>query len=150
MILNNQPLFWVETATHLGHEFDSTGKQGLDCKIKQATYIGETVEILGLFEHAHPLHKITAIQTYACSFYGSNLFDFFGTEASSLYKAYNVSVRDAWLVPRHTKTYIVDNMLCGPLPHIKQAIMRRYVRFLQNLLHSEIPVIHDLTRTLSS
>ena len=38
-------------------------------------------------------------------------------------------------------------MLCGPLPHIKQAIMRRYVCFLQNLLHSEIPVIHDLAHS---
>ena len=35
VILNNQPLFWVERATHLGHEFDTSGKQGLDCKIKR-------------------------------------------------------------------------------------------------------------------
>ena len=53
-------------------------------------------------------------------------------------------MRDAWEVSRQTRTYIVDNLLSGTLPHIKQLILRRYVRFAQNLVKSENPIISGL------
>ena len=53
-------------------------------------------------------------------------------------------MRDAWEVSRQTRTYIVDNLLSGTLPHIKQLIIRRYVKFAQNLVKSENPIISGL------
>ena len=38
----------------------------------------------------------------------------------------------------------MDNLLSGTLPHIKQLIIRRYVRFAQNLVKSENPIISGL------
>ena len=118
--------------------------QYLDANMKRGAYIGETIELLNVFKSAHPLQKLTAVQTYACSFYGSNLWDLYGSAACQVYRAWQVTVRDAWEVSRQTRTYIVDNLLSGTLPHIKQLILRRYVRFAQNLVKSENPIISGL------
>ena len=154
ILLNGLPLPWVEHATHLGHEFHTSGAQDMDCNMKRGAYIGETIELLNVFQHAHPLQKLVAIQTYACSFYGSNLFDLYGPAACQLYRAWQVSVRDAWSVPRQTRTYIVDHLLAGPLPHIRQLILRRFVKYVKVLVSSMNPVISGLaywgTRTRQS
>ena len=97
--LNGEALPWVEHAAHLGHELHISGLQELDCNIKRGAYIGETVELLSVLHDIHPQQKLSAIQTYACSFYGSNLFDLYGPSACQLYRAWQVSVRDAWNVP---------------------------------------------------
>ena len=106
--------------------------------------IGETVELLNVFEYAHPLQKLSAIQTYSCSFYGSNLYDLYGPAANQLYRAWQISVRDAWGVPRSTRTFIVDHLLSGPFPHIKQLILRRYVKFVKVLVASMNPIVSAL------
>ena len=142
--LNGQALPWVEHAAHLGHELHSSGLQELNCNMKRGAYIGETVELLGVLNDVYPLQKLTAIQTYACSFYGSNLFDLYGPAANQLFRAWQISVRDAWDVPRQTKTYIVDHLLDGSHPHIRQLIFRRFVKFVQGLVYSKNPIISAL------
>ena len=87
IILNDQPLPWVDHAAHLGHEFHSSGLQELDCNMRRAAYVGESVELLNVFKYAHPLEKLSDIQTYTCSFYGSNLYDLYGPAANQLYRA---------------------------------------------------------------
>ena len=52
VILNNQPLPWVEHAAHLGHEFHTSGLQELDCNMRRAAYIGKYVELLNVFKYA--------------------------------------------------------------------------------------------------
>ena len=122
--------------------------------MRRGAYIGETTELLGIFQYAHPLQKLTAIQTYACAMYGSNLWNLYGPAACQMYKCWNVSVRDAWGVSRLTRTYIVDNLLSGSLPPIKQLVTRRYVRFVQGLSTSLNPVLSTLsywaTKTVQS
>ena len=136
---------WVEHAAHLGHEFHVSGLQEMDCNMKRGAYIGETVELLNVLNHAHPLQKLSAIQTYACSFYGSNLFDLYGPAAGRLYRAWQVSVRDAWDVPRQTRTYLVDHLLSGHYPHIRQLILRRFISFVKGLTSSMNPIISALS-----
>ena len=113
--------------------------------MRWGAYIGETIELLNVFEHAHPSQKLAAIQTYSCSFYGSNLWDLFGPAANQLYRAWQISVRDAWGVPRPTRTYILDHLLSVPFPHVKQLILRRYIKFVKVLVSSMNPVISALS-----
>ena len=54
ILLNGQPLPWVPHAAHLGHEFDTSGLQELDCNI------GESVELLNVFQFADPLQKVSS------------------------------------------------------------------------------------------
>ena len=110
--------------------------------------------ILGIFQYAHPLQKLSSIQTYACAMFGSNLWNLYGPAACQVYKCWNISVRDAWGVSRLTRTYIVDNLLSGSLPPIRQPIIRRYVRFVQGLATITNPVLstlsHWATKTVQS
>ena len=143
---NGHTLPWVDNATHLGHELHTSGTQDMDCRLRRAAYIGQTTELLGIFQYAHPVQKLKAIQTYACALYGSNLWNLYGSSAGQVYKCWNISVRDAWGVPRLTRTYIVDNLLSGSLPPIKQVVIRRYVRFVQGLMTSSNPVLSILSQ----
>ena len=113
--------------------------------MRRAAYIGESVELLNVFQFAHPLQKLSSVQTYACSFYGSNLYDLYGPAANQLYRAWQVSVRDAWGVPRQTRTYLVDHLLSNPFPHIRQIILRKYLKFVQGLVCSMNPVLSGLS-----
>ena len=112
--------------------------------MRRGAYIGETVELLNVFQYAHPMQKLAAVKTYSCSFYGSNLLDLYGPAACQLYRAWQVTVRDAWDVPRQTRTYIVDHLLSTPFPHIRQLILRRYVKFVTGLVYSKNPIISGL------
>ena len=87
----------------------------------------------------------TTIQTQACALYGSNLWDLYGPAACQTYKCWNVSVRDTRGVTRLTRTYIVDHLLAGSLPPLRQLVLRRYVRFVQSLVSSENPVLSVLS-----
>ena len=112
--------------------------------MRRGAYIGETVELLEVFRYAHPLQKLSAIQTYSCSFYGSNLYDLYGPAANQLYRAWQISVRDAWGVSRATRNYIVDHLLSVPFPHIRQLMLRRYVKFVKVCVASMNPIISAL------
>ena len=117
----------------------------MDCRLRRNAYIGVTKELLGMFKYAHPLQKLTAIQTYACALYGSNLWDLYGPAASQMFTCWNISVRDAWGVSRLTRTYIVDHLLSCSLPPIRQLVIRRYIGFVQSLVTSKNPVISTLS-----
>ena len=145
IVLNGRGLPWVDNATHLGHELHTSGSQDMDCRLRRFSFIGVTTELLGIFQYAHPMEKLTAIQTYACALYGSNLWDLYGQAASQMFTCWNVSVRDAWGLSRLTRTYIVDHLLSGSLPPIRQLVIRRYIRFLQSLVTSDNPVILTLS-----
>ena len=145
ILLNGRTLPWVDRAAHLGHELHESGNQEVDCNMRRGAYIGETIELLNIFKSAHPLQKLAAVQTYACSFYGSNLFDLYGQAANKLYKAWQVTVRDAWGVSRQTRTYIVDHLLCGHFPQIRQLMLRKYCKFVKGLVISSNPIISALS-----
>ena len=62
---------WVERADHLGHVMHYTASQDLDINSARGSYIGTSNEILNMFSFATPAQKLTAVQTYACAWYGS-------------------------------------------------------------------------------
>ena len=145
ILLNGNALPWVDNAAHLEHELHTTGNQDFDCRQRRSAYIGQTTELLGIFQYAHPLQKLAAIQTYACALYGSNLWNLYGPAAGQMFKCWNVTVRDAWGVTRLTRTHIVDHLLSGNLSPIKQLVIRRYIRFVQGLVKSQNQVLSVLS-----
>ena len=143
--LCGQPLPWVDTATHLGHELHYSGKQDFDCAITRAQFIGQSNEILNMFEFANPCQILTAVQTYACAWYGSCLWDLYGDAAGKAFRSWSTTVKMAYGLPRQCRTYIVDHLLSGTLPTVRQMIIRRYVQFAQKLTSSGNPVIWQLS-----
>ena len=77
IILNGDPLPWVETATHLGHELHQACHMDYDIKCKRAAYIEKTTNIQETFSFARPEQKIAAISVYAGGIYGFALWDLY-------------------------------------------------------------------------
>ena len=66
VVLNHQKLPWVSQVDHLGHIIHESGSQDIDCKKARGAYIGSSTELLRNFHS--PLQKLSAVQTYRCSF----------------------------------------------------------------------------------
>ena len=96
-----------------------------------------------MFSFGSPGQKLTAIQTYSCSWYGSMLWNLYSESANKCYRSWNTTVRMAHQLPRQTRTYIVENYLTE-LPSVKQLIIRRYVKYIQCLLSSNNETIWNL------
>ena len=148
LILNGKPLPWVETIEHLGHTIHESGKQESDCSQARAKFCEKSNEILSMFDFAHPLQKLTAINVYCNDWYGSMLWDLYGDAAGRAFRAWNTTVKIACGLDRATHTYIVEHFLSGNMPSVRQQIITRYIKFVGNLLQTTNPVI-SLLATLS-
>ena len=126
---------WVVHATHLGHELHQDGSMELDAKMKRASFIENSTEIREMFGFAKPNQVLSAVNTYACHFYGSMLWDLFGEMASQVYRSWNTCVKLAWFIPRSSHNFFVDG-LAAPLPSVRQKILCQYVSFCQKLTSS--------------
>ena len=143
--LCGKPLPWVNKASHLGHELDNSGNQEIDCSIARAQFIGQSNEILNMFEFAEPNQTLNAVQIYCCAWYGSCLWNLYGENAGKAYRSWSATIKMAHNLPRQCRTFIVENYLAGSLPSVRQIIIRRFIQFTQKLVTSENPVIWQLS-----
>ena len=132
---------YVPNATHLGHELHESGTMEYDARGKRAQFISNSLEVRELFSFASPLEILRAQKVYTCSFYGSNLWDLGGNMATQVYNSWWTGVRLAWEVPRATRGYLVQHVLCGGLTSAKVDILSRYVGFFRGLRHSPSPEV---------
>ena len=135
----------MDRATHLGHELDVTGNQEIDCSIARAQYIGQSNEILNMFEFAEPIQILNATQIYCCAWYGSNLWNLYGKAAGKAFRSWSATIKMSHNLPRQCRTFIVDHYLSGSLPSVRQIILRRFIQFTQKLVTSENPVLRQLS-----
>ena len=94
--LCGRPLAWWDKADHLGHHLDNTGTQEHDSSIARASFIGQSNEILNMFEFASPQQKLTAVQLYCCAWYGSMLWDLYGPSAEKAFRTWNTTCKIAY------------------------------------------------------
>ena len=113
---------WVTHATHLGHELHQDGTMEFDAKLKKANFIENSTEIREMFGFAHPNQVLSAVQTYACHFYGSMLWDLGGDMAGQVFRTWNTCVKLAWGIPRSSHNYFV-NFLASLLPAAKKRLL---------------------------
>ena len=84
VVFNHQKLPWVSQVDYLGHIIHESGSQDVDCRKARGSYIGSSTELLGIFHFCSPLQKLSAVQTYFCSFCGSNIWNLFSKCLSNL------------------------------------------------------------------
>ena len=97
-----------------------------------------------MFSFALPAQKLTAVNMYCNSWYGSMLWDLYGQAAGRAFRSWNTTVKIAWGVERATHTYIVDHLLAGDIPSVRQQVVQRYCKFVKGLLSSRNPIICTL------
>ena len=121
-----------------------------DARSKRMRFITDSLDIRDMFSWAHTMQILQAVQVYCSSFYGSMLYDLYGDEANMIYRCWNTATKLAWQVPRSTFTYLVDRVLRGGLPSIRDSILTRYVSFLRGLEKSNTKEIRILRFTACS
>ena len=135
LILCGKELPWVSESDHLGHILSSNGKMESDCLRSRADFIDKSVKTREMFNFAHPIEVLKAIDKYASCFYGSNLWDLGSREAEMLYASWRTNVKLIWGLPRQCKTLFIDHL--APFSaNLKVSLLSRFHNFFHGLLHS--------------
>ena len=140
---------WVETATHLGHEFTSEATMDTDSRMKRAAFISRSIEVRETFGFAKPAEILSAVLLYCCDFYGSMLWDFRSETTNMFFRSWRTRVKLAYMVPRWTKTFLVDHLLAVDLVSAKEEVLARFTGFVEKLAISpcrEVRVLGSLIR----
>ena len=148
LTLYGKELPWVSTGTHLGHEIHESGTMDLDTRVKRANFIEKSSDIRETFSFASPVEVLQAVKVYACSWYGSMLWDLKGDTTKQVFSAWGTCVKLAWHVPRQTHTYFVDHLLSSGLSHAKTDILARYAGFFHSLRSSPSQEVRILANLL--
>ena len=76
------------------------------------------------------------LNTYCTSFHGSGLWELCNKESKRLYKAWNVTMRITFQVPRTTHRYLIES-ISGKL-HLKVMLASWLIKFLGSLKTSSM------------
>jgi hypothetical protein len=136
LMLSGKSLPWVKSAVHLGHELRQECSMEHDTWTARAKFIDKSVSVRDMFSFARPAEVLSAMVTYCCDFYGSNLWDLYGDRAEQCYRAWSTAVKLTWEMPRTTHTWVVDNLLSCKLASARERILANYVGFLNRLRSS--------------
>ena len=154
IILNGDPLPWVDSVKHLGNllEFDNSMKT--DCVLKRGKFIGKINSLLQEFHYVEPQVMIKLINIYCTSFYGSSLWDIYSKKVTRIFSSWNVTIRNIFNLPWTTHRYLIEGV--SGTTHPKTMMCGRYIRFLETLSTcSKLSVrflaglVHDDRRTLT-
>ena len=95
--LCGKELPWVSSAVHLKHHLHEDGTLSHDIDVKQAEYIGKTVELREMLHFASPVEVLAATNIYCSDYYGSLAgWDLGGDKDSMFFHAWNTHVKLAW------------------------------------------------------
>ena len=131
IILNGQPLNWVPTIKYLGSTLQEDNSMEIDCERKRCTFIGKVHSLAQEFFFLDPLVRMKLHEIYTQSFYGSNLWNLFDNNCDKIYRAYNISVRNTFQVPRNTHRYLIEGI--SRSTHPKVFLSSRFVKFKESL-----------------
>ena len=106
--LNGVPLNWVPSLKYLGSTLQKDNSMELDINAKRMSFNGKIHSLYQEFHFLDSSVMMRLYEIYTQSFYGSNLWDLFGSNCDKIYRAYNVTVRQTFKVPRETHRYLIE------------------------------------------
>ena len=148
IILNNDPLPWVDNLKHLGNILDTTNSMKKDCLNKRGKFIGQVNSLLQELHFAASSVKMKLLNIYTTSFYGSSLWDIYSQEVTKLYSSWNVTVRNVYSLPWKTHRYLIQDI--SECVHPKTMLSTRFVKFLESVSKCEKSCVRYLGRIVKS
>ena len=145
--LYGRDLPWVEHATHLGHELHQDCSMDMDIRMKRAKFIKNCTDIGDMFSFALPRQVLHAIQVHSAHFYGSMIWDLYGTMATQVYRSWNTCVKLVWDLPRSTHNYFVEHLLASDFRSARKMIFTQYIGFLKRLgssVSTEVRIMRNI------
>ena len=131
IILNGDPLPWVETVKHLGNTLESSNSMKTDCLQKRGKFIGKIHSLMQEFHYVDPPVLLRILNTHVTSFYGSNLWDLYSKEVIRIFSSWNVTVRNIFKLPRTTHRFFIESV--SDCAHPKTMMYTRYLRFQESM-----------------
>ena len=132
--LDGNSLPWVSDIKHLGNILEMNNSMKKDVNCKRGQFIGRVNSLSQEFYFADPHSFIKILNLYTVSFPGSCLWDLFSTDCDRLYKAWNVSIRQALNLPRNTHRYLIESL--SDCLHLKVMLCSRLCNFVKSILTS--------------
>ena len=102
IILNGDPLPWVEKVKHLGNILEPSNTMRIDCVLKRGKMIGTVNSLLQELHFVSPTVMIKLLNTFATAFYGSSLWNLYSPEVIRIFSTWNVTIRNIFSLPRTT------------------------------------------------
>ena len=131
IMLNNLPLPYVNSVNHLGTILEQNNSMFKDCNVKRAKFISKIHSLNQEFHFAHPNTVIRLYNIYACSFYGSNLWDLYSDNVNRIYSSWNVATKVLFKLPYGTHRYFIEPLT--ETVHVKPMLCSRFVSFFESL-----------------
>ena len=131
IILNGDPLPWVDRVKHLGNLLEQNNSMKLDCVSKRGKMIGKVNSLLQELHFTAPDVKMKLLNIYVTSFYGSSLWNIYSAEVNRIFTSWNVTVRNVFGLPWTTHRYFIEGI--SECTHPKALICGRFVRFLESV-----------------
>ena len=131
IILNGDPLPWVDSVKHLGNILDYENSMKKDCLTKRGNLIGKVNSLFQEFTYVTPTVMMKILNIYATSFYGSSLWDLYSDEVTRIFSSWNVTVRNVYNIPWTTHRYLIEGV--SNSVHPKTMMCSRLVKFLEGL-----------------
>ena len=131
ILLNGDPLPWVDHVKHLGNILESDNSMKKDIAGKKGNFIGKMNSLSQEFHFVTPDVLLDIINIYGTSFHGSGLWDLFSKDSDRLNKSWNVTMRLACNVPRTTHRYLIESITSQL--HLQVMLASRFVKFLGSL-----------------
>ena len=129
--LNGLPLKWVPSLKYLGFILQEDNSMELDMDSKRFSFNGKIHSLAQELHFLDPAVKMKIYEIYCQGFYGSNLWNLFGSKCDRIFKSYNVNVRQTFNVPRETHRYLIEQI--SENIHPKVFLSSRFVKFNSSL-----------------
>ena len=135
--LCSNELPWVEKGKHLGICLTNDRGKILNSDImeKRARYIQTNNELMQEFYFSAGSTKTFINRVFNSHFYGSVLWNLYGKEATMVYNTWSVSIRRMFELDRKTHRYLIEPI--SGMPHIRQALVSRFLNFASKLSTSK-------------
>ena len=145
--MSNQ-LNWVPSIKYIGSTLQENNSMDIDIDKKRGSFIGKVHSLTQEFHFLDPTVKMRLIEIYCESFYGSNIWDLFGASCDKLFRAYNVTVRMTYQVPRKTHRYLIEPI--SECLHPKVFLASRFIKFTNSLSNCNKVAIRILANLLKN
>jgi hypothetical protein len=108
--LNNKYLRCTPEVMHLGIKLSHNLQCINDIKARKHHFIGKTNHVLSIYKCMHALVKCKLIDSYCCSFYGAELWDFNSSCFLELLRSWNIAIRHAWGLPYNAHSRLLAGL----------------------------------------
>ena len=134
VILNKDPLPWVDDAQHLGNLLNTKVNIDIHCPDTSQDLLIKRGIFFDRIYFAHPNLVSDLLRMYGTSFYGSLIWNLKSKEFQKLTRSWHAAIKIIWDLPHQTHTMFVEAL--SQCPHLQSTLHSRYVGFAQILSKS--------------